>query len=111
MSCYASGYLRNGSWLDAQRICDNKGSHLWTINSHEEWYDVYTKQWENMPNSIEGQSQTPVGAIFYPYFFIGLIYPTQDNDTKVSIVVSSLVIHFCPYKTTCITTLDITVHR
>ena len=86
MSCYASGYMSNGSWADAQRICDKKGSHLWTINSHEEWYNVYTKQWETMSNSIEGQSSTPFGAMLHSHFFIGLIYSIQDGNTKVSVV-------------------------
>ena len=91
MSCYASGYMPRGSWTDAQKICEKKGSHLWTINSHEEWYNMYTKQWDKMPNSIKEQSRTPIGQTLHPFFFIGLIDPTQDGNKEVNVVVSRLV--------------------
>ena len=34
-------YLRNGSWHDAERDCRQRNSHLWSINTHEEWWNVY----------------------------------------------------------------------
>ena len=50
-----------------------------------------------MPNSIEGQSRTPVGAIFdslatpTPHFFIGLIDSTRDGNKKVYVKLNSLI--------------------
>ena len=81
MSCYASGHatsmLYNRSWLDAQRICDEKGSHLWTINSHEEWHNVYDRTF--------GRSE--LDSFRGPHFFIGLIYSSQDRNKKVRVFV------------------------
>ena len=34
-------YLESSSWLDAEKYCANDGSHLWGINSFDEWYNVY----------------------------------------------------------------------
>ena len=83
MSCYSPAYLLSGSWADAQSACEENDAHLWTINSHEEWTNVYTKQWANVPNSLTGRSRTLIGAIFDPlvarHFFIGLIKSTHGS--------------------------------
>ena len=34
-------YLESSSWLDAEHYCVSGGSHLWSINSFDEWYNVY----------------------------------------------------------------------
>ena len=76
MSCYVPVYLPIGSWTDAQAACEERSSHLWTINSHEEWDNVFTKKLTHVPDDFVGQPRTILGAIFdplvAPHFFIGL---------------------------------------
>ena len=87
MSCYDPAHLSLGSWMDAQNACQMKGAHLWTINSHEEWYNVYTKRWIHVPASVTGQARPFDGAIFDPlvarHFFIGLLHATQSGAKEV----------------------------
>ena len=76
-----------GSWTDAQNECEKNGTHLWTINSHEEWYNVYTKRWIHVPARVTGQARPFSGAIFDPliaqHFFIGLVLSTSWSVKKV----------------------------
>ena len=87
MSCYVPAYLPNGSWSDAQAACEERNSHLWTINSHEEWDNVFTKKWNNVPDDLVRPSRTIVGAIFdpllAPHFFIGLTNSVEGRTKKV----------------------------
>ena len=87
MSCFSPAHLPFGSWSDAQKECDKNGSHLWTINSHEEWYNVYTKRLLHVPDRITGQARLFSGAIFDPlvaqHFFIGLVHSTQPGVIEV----------------------------
>ena len=91
MSCYSPAHLLSGSWIDAQSACEKNGTHLWTINSHEEWYNVYTKQWINVPRHATGRSRTLSDAIFDPlialHFFIGLIRSTGSDVIKVTVTI------------------------
>ena len=40
-SLYTVVYLGSSSWLHAEQYCANDGRHLWSINSFDEWYNVY----------------------------------------------------------------------
>ena len=33
--------LEEGSWNDAEDDCRKGSSHLWSINSYDEWWNVY----------------------------------------------------------------------
>ena len=33
--------LITASWIDAERVCVDQGSHLWAINSFDEWWNVF----------------------------------------------------------------------
>ena len=32
---------RNVSWYGAEMRCRENGGHLWSVNSHEEWINIY----------------------------------------------------------------------
>ena len=32
------------SWNDAEDVCISNGGHLWSINSHEEWFQIFEKK-------------------------------------------------------------------
>ena len=34
-------YIGNGSWDDAEAECTKWKSHLWSINSYDEWWNIY----------------------------------------------------------------------
>ena len=34
-------YLDRSSWRNAEHECKNRGMHLWSINSHSEWWNIY----------------------------------------------------------------------
>ena len=76
--------------MDAQNSCEKNGTHLWTVNSHEEWYNVYTKQWLNVPKHATGRSRTLSDALFDPlialHFFIGL--ETHSDVTRVIVTIT-----------------------
>ena len=39
---YVTEYLTEGSWRDAEETCVKKHNmHLWSINSHSEWWNIY----------------------------------------------------------------------
>ena len=34
-------YLENASWLDAEYLCNDRDGHLWSLNSFDEWWNVF----------------------------------------------------------------------
>ena len=71
----------NGSWLDAQRVCEGfEGGHLWTINSHEQWTILLEMKMENIYNSIYHDSYSLLlfDPLSSPQSFIGL----KNNKVK-----------------------------
>ena len=34
-------YMAEGSWDDAEQQCTAQDMHLWSINSHGEWWNLY----------------------------------------------------------------------
>ena len=40
-SVYYIRTLESGSWYDAEKVCIRHGGHLWSVNGHSEWWNVY----------------------------------------------------------------------
>ena len=86
MSCYLPRFLPDGSWNDSQVVCNNHGSYLWTIGSHEEWHYIFRKTTKNLYRYYRGNNSNSDG-IFDPllstHFFIGLVRPNPGQiDVK-----------------------------
>ena len=85
-----------GSWSDAQMTCDGDGdddgdgSHLWSINSHEEFYQIYTKKIESLKTAFLRKSIIDnTGSIFdprfSPHFFIGLVQSNRRRSQTIKV--------------------------
>ena len=77
-SLYTVSYLNYASWSDAEQDCDKKRSHLWSINSFDEWYDVYQAVQQSSMIVDEKDSSTNL-IMISTLLFIGL---TQNNLVK-----------------------------
>ena len=65
-----------GSWLDAEATCEAEGGHLWSINSYDEWWNIYqTTTTASMYESGLHQNTTYL-LIVSALLFIGL---RKDN--------------------------------
>ena len=53
--------LRQGSWYDAEKGCNKYNAHLWSINSYEEWWNVYLSL--GMAQHQPGKISTNVDSI------------------------------------------------
>ena len=74
-SIYTVNYLTNASWSDAEHYCAKRGSHLWSINSFDEWYNVY--QSVQQSSLFEELTDSTTNLIMISTLvFIGL---TQNN--------------------------------
>ena len=78
--------MKKVSWKAAQDVCGEADDHLWTINSHEEFENVFTKEWSNLLDDFLESSSKIAGGIFDPlvsqHFFIGLIQPMGVKKVK-----------------------------
>ena len=72
-SCYLTVNLYKGSWNDSQAVCAKIGSHLWTINSHEEWKSVFTKTLQNLASEVGNAVSGIFDPALSPHTFIGLV--------------------------------------
>ena len=70
-SFYTVNYLNYSSWLDAEHYCANYGSHLWSINSFDEWYNVYQSVQHTSMFEETGASGTNL-IMISTLLFIGL---------------------------------------
>ena len=68
-------YLNKASWLDAEHYCTTRGSHLWSINSFDEWYNIFQAVQHTSMFEIEKSSTTNF-IMVSTLLFIGL---TQNN--------------------------------
>ena len=74
-SFYTVNYLTNASWSDAEQFCASSGSHLWSINSFDEWHNVY--QSVQQSSLFEESKDTTTNLIMIStLLFIGL---TRNN--------------------------------
>ena len=81
-SLYTVNYLKNSSWLDAEHHCANGGSHLWSINSFDEWYNVYQSV---QHTSMFEEADTSTNLIMIStLLFIGL---TKNHLVENNIVI------------------------
>ena len=88
LSCYARRYLINGSWNNAQAVCESIGSHLWTINSHEEWNGIFVKTAKNLRlffSFDESEFQGFFDPLISTHFFIGLIRPNPRKLAELQV--------------------------
>ena len=90
LSCYSSRYLEVGSWSDAEHECNDSGSHLWSINSHEEFYHILRKTLKSVKslllwNEFIDISGNKFDPRLSPHFFIGLVHlnPGKSSTLKV----------------------------
>ena len=103
-SCYSSEHLSSGSWQDAEVVCNGSGSHLWSINSHEEFYHIFTKTEPSLKDYLlddkDIHESSKIEVIFdprlSPHFFIGLYHtdPWKSHTIKVgSTTIQNMYIH------------------
>ena len=94
-SCYSFGHLRNGSWDNAELSCNKRGAHLWSINSHEEFYHLLRKEqydkthFTKKDNYKVSYTRYNVGR-FDPghahHFYIGLAQSNTRHQHTVKVV-------------------------
>ena len=70
-SLYTVNYLEDSNWFDAEKYCANAGSHLWSINSFDEWYNVYQSVQHTSMFEGAGTSNTNL-IMISTILFIGL---------------------------------------
>ena len=82
-STYLITRMANYSWTDAELFCSNIGGHLWSINSHEEWEQLYdhraTTIYDDYRSDLNHERFDPM---YYEQSFIGLI---RDKNVSMSI--------------------------
>jgi len=67
-SCYMSGVMDKGTWLDASNYCKSQNTSLWSINSHMEYEMVFTATKMNTSFWVKYQLESTF------MMFIGLHY-------------------------------------
>ena len=88
MSCYLPRYLEDGSWDESQAVCETNGSHLWTVNSHEEWNAIFAKTSRNLDLYFSGKEAESHGffdPLVSTVFFIGLIRPNPRKLDELQV--------------------------
>ena len=64
--------MSNGSWLDADATCQDQGGHLWSINSYDEWWNVYQATTTASIYDHDGYQDTTYLLMVSALLFIGL---------------------------------------
>ena len=81
--------MEEGSWSDAETYCRHGYAHLWSINSHFEWWNIYnylTSRTESLNSMIELFRNLPTTVLL----FIGL--HVQHNKVMCNIVITPICI-------------------
>ena len=82
---YTAHYISTGSWNDAEAYCKTIGSHLWSINSYFEWWNLHTSFSAGV--LIQGQGRDMNINFHYlastVLLFIGL-HQQNENIRKVT---------------------------
>ena len=62
------------SWSDAEDMCQLSQGHLWSINSHDEWWDVYHSLSTSIinPETQQDMNIQLINTAFTVILFIGL---------------------------------------
>ena len=84
-SCYLSLVHYKSTWKECQDTCTKKGGHLWTINSHEEWKNVFTKTLKNLAALVGLGIEGIFDPLSSPYTFIGLIRDKTQHNTLTNV--------------------------
>ena len=84
-----------GSWDRAQKRCHDRGAHLWSINSHEEFYHIFTKTHGTLEEHIlnftdplddmSSKRHVIFDPSVSPHVFIGLIQETPRKSHTIKV--------------------------
>ena len=80
-SIYFMIYKDSCSWSEAEYMCSTQGTgHLWSINSHDEWWDVYHSLASSIinPETQQDLNIDLMNTAFTVILFIGLQYQSPD---------------------------------
>ena len=76
-------YLKKSNWLDAENYCAIGGGHLWSINSFDEWYNVYQSV-QHTSMFGESSASTTKLIMISTLLFIGL---TKDHLVEIICII------------------------
>ena len=64
----------DASWSDAEDMCKQSQGHLWSINSHDEWWDVYHSLATSVvnPETQQDMNIQLINTAFTVILFFGL---------------------------------------
>ena len=68
------------SWSDAEDMCKQGQGHLWSINSHDEWWDVYHSLATSIinPETQQDLNIQLINTAFTAILFIGLQHQSSS---------------------------------
>ena len=50
-SCYSEHTKYGITWDEAEHYCNTNRGHMWSINSHDEFYHIYRRTYQDQMNS------------------------------------------------------------
>ena len=70
------------SWLDAEKFCQSRDGHLWSINSYEEWHQLYDRR--RYAHNSYSLALDRFDPIYFDHSFIGLHVDIGNDNDKVT---------------------------